>query len=45
MEKMRNALQMWQHIEEFLWLVHTIGLWTHVANNKKISIARTKKDH
>ncbi len=42
---MRNAFQSWQHVEELQWPMHVEGLWTHIANNKKLcELKRTIED-
>ncbi len=32
---MKNLNQMQQLIEESLWLVHVVGLWTHKVDSEK----------
>jgi hypothetical protein len=32
---MRNPDQMQQPVEKSLWLVHIVGLWTHIIDSEK----------
>jgi hypothetical protein len=40
---MKNLNQMQQLVEKSLWLMHAIGLWTHIINNEKQVTTRLKK--